>query len=279
MFDDPKKYLNDLQTKLRQEKYEEELEKLVESPDDFDLDEILGEDAPRPGSGYQQPGQGEEFPIRNRANGYGTRPFPGQNSDPYEQDWRFSREDPGARQDGYIHRPLPGWQDEGWEDPRQTPRQSGNPRQGVPDRQRPPQRREPPLREDLWPDENGQYTSQRPAAQNRRQPPREDLWPEENPQYVPQRPAAQNRRRQAPDWEQPEELPQDRAPKTRRAKRADRKDQARKAAAEAAPAFDESRAVLDEKPPKKGVGGLWLLFLLEIAGILAIVLWWVRWLL
>lgn len=279
MFDDPKKYLNDLQTKLRQEKYEEELEKLVESPDDFDLDEILGEDAPRPGSGYQQPGQGEEFPIRNRANGYGTRPFPGQNSGPYEQDWRFSWEDPGARQDGYIHRPLPGWQDEGWEDPRQTPRQSGNPRQGVPDRQRPPQRREPPLREDLWPDENGQYTSQRPAAQNRRQPPREDLWPEEDGQYTPQRPAAQNRRRQAPDWEEPEELPQARAPKTRRAKRADRKDQARKAAAEAAPAFDESRAVLDEKPPKKGVGGLWLLFLLEIAGILAIVLWWVRWLL
>lgn len=279
MFDDPKKYLNDLQTKLRQEKYEEELEKLVESPDDFDLDEILGEDAPRPGSGYQQPGQGEEFPIRNRANGYGTRPFPGQNSGPYEQDWRFSREDPGARQDGYIHRPLPGWQDEGWEDPRQTPRQSGNPRQGVPDRQRPPQRREPPLREDLWPEEDGQYTSQRPAAQNRRQPPRENLWPDENGQYTPQRPAAQNRRRQAPDWEEPEELPQARAPKTRRAKRADRKDQARKAAAEAAPAFDESRAVLDEKPPKKGVGGLWLLFLLEIAGILAIVLWWVRWLL
>lgn len=253
MFDDPKKYLNDLQTKLRQEKYEEELEKLVESPDDFDLDEILGEDAPRPGSGYQQPGQGEEFPIRNRANGYGTRPFPGQNSGPYEQDWRFSWEDPGARQDGYIHRPLPGWQDEGWEDPRQTPRQSKSPRQGVPDRQRPPQRREPPLREDLWPEEDGQYT--------------------------PQRPAAQNRRRQAPDWEEPEELPQVRPPKTRRAKRADRKDQARKAAAEAAPAFDESRAVLDEKPPKKGVGGLWLLFLLEIAGILAIVLWWVRWLL
>lgn len=279
MFDDPKKYLNDLQTKLRQEKYEEELEKLVESPDDFDLDEILGEDAPRPGSGYQQPGQGEEFPIRNRANGYGTRPFPGQNSGPYEQDWRFSREDPGARQDGYIHRPLPGWQDESWQNPRQTPRQSESPRQGVPDRQRPAQRREPPLREDLWPDENGQYTSQRPAAQNRRQPPREDLWPEEDGQYTPQRPAAQNRRRQAPDWEEPEELPQARPPKTRRAKRADRKDQARKAAAEAAPAFDESRAVLDEKPPKKGVGGLWLLFLLEIAGILAIVLWWVRWLL
>lgn len=251
MFDDPKKYLNDLQTKLRQEKYEEELEKLVESPDDFDLDEILGEDAPRPGNPPAD--QGEEFPIRNRANGYGTRPFPGQNSGPYEQDWRFSREDPGARQDGYIHRPLPGWQDEGWEDPRQTPRQSGNPRQGVPDRQRPPQRREPPLREDLWPEEDGQYT--------------------------PQRPAAQNRRRQAPDWEEPEELPQARPPKTRRAKRADRKEQARKAAAEAAPAFDESRAVLDEKPPKKGVGGLWLLFLLEIAGILAIVLWWTRWLL
>lgn len=236
MFDDPKKYLNDLQTQLRQEKYEEELEKLVESPDDFDLDKILGEDAPRPGH-FQAP-QGEEFPIRNRANGYGTRPFPGQNSGPYEQDWRFSQEDRVVRQDGNFHRPLPGWQDDGWEDPR--------------------------------PYENPRQTS-RQYGQSA--PPQVPVWPEEEP-YAFEGFAAQTRR-QVPQREAPEEKP---AP--RPSKRAARKAQARRAAeTPPAPAFDESRAVPDDKPPRKGVGGLWLLFLLEIAGILAIVLWWVRWLL
>lgn len=43
--------------------------------------------------------------------------------------------------------------------------------------------------------------------------------------------------------------------------------------------LEESKAVLAGEPKKKGIGGLMLLALLELVGILAIVLWWVQWLL
>lgn len=44
--------------------------------------------------------------------------------------------------------------------------------------------------------------------------------------------------------------------------------------------LDETAAVFAEEPEKKkGIGGLVLLALLELLGILAIVWWWVRWLL
>lgn len=43
-------------------------------------------------------------------------------------------------------------------------------------------------------------------------------------------------------------------------------------------AVDESAAVFDEGTRPKGVGGLWILFLLELIGILAVIWWWVRWL-
>lgn len=42
--------------------------------------------------------------------------------------------------------------------------------------------------------------------------------------------------------------------------------------------LDESRAVFDEAPKKKGAGGLVVLALLEVLGILAILWWWKQWL-
>ena len=40
----------------------------------------------------------------------------------------------------------------------------------------------------------------------------------------------------------------------------------------------QDRAVTPAEPEKKGVGGLFLLLLLEILGILLVILWWVKWL-
>lgn len=42
--------------------------------------------------------------------------------------------------------------------------------------------------------------------------------------------------------------------------------------------MDEDKAVFADEPKSKGIGGLVLLALLEVLGIVAIVLWWVRWL-
>ena len=40
--------------------------------------------------------------------------------------------------------------------------------------------------------------------------------------------------------------------------------------------FDENAAVEDTEPRRKGIGGLLLLALLELAGIVAIAAWWVK---
>ena len=41
----------------------------------------------------------------------------------------------------------------------------------------------------------------------------------------------------------------------------------------------DSTAVLDTEPKPKGIGGLVILAILEIAGIAAVALWWAKWLL
>lgn len=41
-------------------------------------------------------------------------------------------------------------------------------------------------------------------------------------------------------------------------------------------AVDDSAAVFEEPEKRKGVGGLWIVFLLELIGILGVILWWLR---
>ena len=42
--------------------------------------------------------------------------------------------------------------------------------------------------------------------------------------------------------------------------------------------FDDDAAVFVEEPKKKGIGGLVFLAILELIGIVAIVVWWIKWL-
>lgn len=43
--------------------------------------------------------------------------------------------------------------------------------------------------------------------------------------------------------------------------------------------MDDKKAVYDDAPPPKGIGGLVFLAVLELLGIVAIALWWLKWLL